>query len=322
MSTYKIKKSVPMLIVLILFGSMMIFSSSAIAGASTGLSLCIELVVPTLLPFFVLSNLLCLLGFPSYLGRSISPITIPLFGVSGDGMAAFILGITGGYPLGASAVSQMYTAENISRDDAHKLLLFCNNTGPAFIIGMAGISIFRSASIGLLLYVVHIVSALIIALLLCRNTNSARAPRLHISALPLSSAITLSMRRAIVSAAMISGFVIFFSMLTALLSDMGVFTAVTGFIYNHSPMSIGQCDAIVLGIVELSSGITALSGFEVSAGNLAVTAFILGFGGICVLFQTCAVLAETDLSMSYCVIGKILHGVLSAGMVYLVYSLV
>lgn len=319
MSTYRIKKAVPIVFTLLLFCSMMLYSAAALTGASYGLSLCLELIIPTLLPFFVLSNLLCSLGFPDYLGRSLSPITQAIFGVSGDGIAAFILGITGGYPLGASAVAQIYTSGSISRSDAKKLLIFCNNTGPAFIIGMAGISIFHSASVGLRLYVVHVISALIIGILLCRGSDGTGKISCNISALPLSSAITTSMRKAVISSAMISGFVIFFSMLAALLSDMGVLSAVTGVLYEHSSLSIGQCDALVLGIVELSSGITALAGFEVSPLNLAITAFILGFGGISVLFQTSAVLTDADLPMSYCVLGKILHGFVSGFLAYVMF---
>ena len=39
--------------------------------------------------------------------------------------------------------------------EAERLLAFCNNSGPAFILGVVGVGVFGSSRVGLLLYLAH-----------------------------------------------------------------------------------------------------------------------------------------------------------------------
>ncbi len=308
----KINRSIPLLITLTIFVSMAMFSSSAIEGAGVGLELCLRVIIPTLLPFFMLSNLLCSLGLPSYLNRLTEPFSRKLFGVGGNGMTAFLLAITGGYPLGASSVAEMYKSKIISKNEAVKLLRFCNNTGPAFIIGMAGAGIFHSPAVGIMLYIVHVFSAVLVGMILCKGEEKSTRQNITVSAMKISPAITYAMQRAVSSTAMISGFIIFFSMLTTVMQEMGVFTILVGFLTEKTGLSIGQSSSLVLGIMELGSGIANLDGLPADAENIALASFILGWGGISVHFQTAAVLADTDLHFGGSVFGKFIHGIFSA----------
>ncbi len=317
----KLNKALPLAIILSTFVSMAIFSASAISGASAGLELCLRVIIPSLLPFFVLSNLLCSLGLPSYLGRIAEPFSRQLFGVGGSGMTAFLLGITGGYPLGASSIADMYRAGELTKNEANKLLKFTNNSGPAFIIGMAGAGIFHSSGIGILLYIVHVFSAILVGILLCRGEKNSQAENFSVKAMKLSPAITAAMRKAVTSTAIISGFIIFFSMLTSILQDMGIFTLLVGILTEKTPFEVGQSSSFILGILELGSGIANLDGLPSDAENIALAAFILGWGGISVHFQTSAVLAETDLHCGGCVFGKFLHAIISAVVAYILASL-
>lgn len=314
MYTSKIKVALPLGFVLIIFLTMMLYSGAAVEGAKSGLDLCAQVIAPTLLPFFVLSNLLCALGLPGYLGRGAEGLFRRMFGVGGSGAAAFVLGLTSGYPLGASSVAELYRSGSVSKAEASKLLMFCNNTGPAFIIGMAGVGVFRSSAIGVLLFAIHAVAAAMVGCVLCRGeaVGSGKKTTSAISAMSLSPAITDSMLRAVKSTAIISGFVIFFSMLTALMCETGLFTLLTGFFCECTPMSIGQSESLIMGIMELGSGIASLGGLQSSPGNLALAAFILGWGGISVQFQTVAVLSQSGLKYGAGIFGKLLHGALSA----------
>ncbi|MGE4354241.1 MAG: nucleoside recognition domain-containing protein [Oscillospiraceae bacterium] len=316
MSVRKLKITLSLGVVLLIFAAMTMFSASALDGARYGLELCLQTIVPTLLPFFVLSNLLCSLGLPGYLGRWAEPFSRRLFGVGGEGITAFILGITGGYPLGASSVSDLYNSGSITKSEARKLLLFCNNSGPAFIIGMAGVGIFHSASAGVMLYIVHILAAAAVGAALCRGNTPNRRHFTAVSAMNLGPAITSAMWRAVRSTAAISGFVIFFSMLASLLQEIGLFSALAGFMCEHTLLGIGQSESLFLGVLELSSGIASLEGLMPNPGNLALAAFILGWGGISVHFQTAAVLSGTDLPVGQPVLGKLLHGIISAALAY------
>ena len=86
-------------------GALLVCSQAALESARAGLTLCAQMIVPSLLPFFILSSLLQQLGLPGLLGRLLSPVTQRLFGIGGAGASALLLGVTGGYPLGADAVA-------------------------------------------------------------------------------------------------------------------------------------------------------------------------------------------------------------------------
>ena len=114
----------------------------AIAGAKDGLALCFNVIVPSLFPFFVLSSLVVDLGLAAYLGRAMEGLMRPLFRVSGSCAAAVALGFIGGYPVGARTALQLYQQGLCSKTEAERLLAFCNNSGPAFILGVVGAGVF------------------------------------------------------------------------------------------------------------------------------------------------------------------------------------
>ena len=142
-------------------------ASLAAAGA---LSLCAKVIVPSLFPFFVCANLFCALHLTQPLERALSSVMQPVFGVPGSGAAALVVGLTGGYPSGAQTIAALYAAGSIDKKSAGRLLLFCNNCGPAFIFGVVGPAVFGSRLAGLLLYIVHCTSALLLGTLPRKKT--------------------------------------------------------------------------------------------------------------------------------------------------------
>jgi len=312
----KLRRLLPLGAVFTLLGALLVWSSAAVEGSKAGLLLCANVIVPTLLPFFVLSDLLCALGLPAALARRGAGVFRALFGVSGAGSAAFLLGLTGGYPLGAAAAADLRRSGGVSQREAQRLLLFCNNTGPAFILGMAGSGVFRSARAGLLLYLAHVLAAAALGMALSGRKRAPDAAPPSYRAVSLSAALPAAMQRAVKNAALISGFVIFFSMLAALLRESGLYTLLAGFLYGRTPLSLGQSEALIAGVLELGNGVAGLAGLAPEPGNLALCAFILGWGGLSVQFQTAAVLAGTDLRAAPGVWAKLLHGALSAVLAY------
>ncbi|MEI3101559.1 MAG: hypothetical protein V8T45_07145 [Oscillospiraceae bacterium] len=113
------------------------------------------------LPFFVLSGLLNRLGLPGFLGRLLAGAASRIYGISGAGASALFIGLTGGYPLGAAYIADMERSGAITAKEGERLLAFCNNSGPTFIIGAVGAGAFHSSAAGFFLYGIHILSALL-----------------------------------------------------------------------------------------------------------------------------------------------------------------
>lgn len=270
-------------------GLLLARSAEAAQAVRDGLTLCAGSVIPALFPFLAVSGLL------TALDAGASPALGPLarlLGCSQAGAQAFLLGLTGSYPVGARTVAQLYRRGGISRREAGRLLLFSNNCGPAFILGVAGLGCFGSLRAGVLLWGVHILAALVIALALPRRAaEPPERPGSVPPRPPLVPALIAAVRDAAGTMVYICGFVVFFLVLLRVLGR------VTGL--SHPVLS---------GAVELTQGILALPhtrrGFVWAAG-------LLGWGGLSVHGQSAAVLSGTDLPMGPYLAAKAAHAAVS-----------
>lgn len=285
--------------------------AEAIESARYALTLCAELVVPSLLPFFIASALLIRLGVPRRLGRLLAPLAQRLWGVSGAGAAAFFTGVCGGYPLGAQTVAELYTTGQISKKEAERLLRFCNNSGPSFLVGVIGSGVFSSRGAGLLLYGVHVLSALLVGVLF-RGKETAPSPPVSAEEPPLSEALVASVRQAVAAILSVCGFVVCFCVLSGLLDTLGVWNASSQLLSRTTGIDPRDIRALLIGLLELSSGVGVLRTLPASSGRFVLAAFLCGWGGLSVHFQTMAVLAETDLDGGAHFIGRLLSAALSA----------
>ena len=130
---------------------LVLFSRTNLSAAKNGLILWATAVVPSLFPFFVATEMLSYTNVISYLGKWLTPIMRPLFGVPGEAAFAFIMGLISGYPVGAKIVSNFIEQGVCNKEEAEGMLAFTNNSGPLFIIGTVGITLFGNTTIGVLL---------------------------------------------------------------------------------------------------------------------------------------------------------------------------
>ena len=289
--------------------------AEAIESARYGLSLCAELIVPSLLPFFAASSLLIRLRVPVSLGHLLAPAARRLWGVSGAGASAFLSGICGGYPLGAQTVAEMYGEGLLSKDESERLLGFCNNSGPSFLIGVIGTGAIGSR-------VAAIAQAFGCNVIAYSRTkkdlpgvskrNAPLSPLRPVEAPPFSSALVDSVRQAVSAVLSVCGFVICFCVFSGLLDALGVFRAAASLIAGISSSEEAAVRVFLVGMLELGSGIGQMRALSPSLPLFALAAFLAGWGGLSVQFQTAAVLGETELSLRRHRIGRLLSGILSA----------
>jgi len=293
-----------------LFGLFLLRSAPAREGAYTGLRLWGELLVPSLLPFFAAAGWLSRLGFTDALGRRLAPALGPWLGLSGGGCGVFLLGLSGGYPLGAASAAEAADAGRISRKEAEHLLRFCDNTGPAFAVGALGAGVFGSAGWGLLLWVVHALAAVLLGRLFRRTAAEPGPAAVSVPSLAPGAALTAAVRAAVEALVSIGGNVVFFSALLAAVFSLGFPDRLLPPAGDSAPFF----RALFTGALELSSGMAAMAGMPLSPGSLALGSFLLGWGGLCVHLQAGAV--APGLNIRGRLGGKLLHGVLSAAITY------
>lgn len=292
-------------------------SAQAVAACRSALSLCSELIIPRLFPFFVLSGLLNALGLPQMLGSVFKKSAERLFKVSGVGFSAFFMGICGGYPLGAASIADMMDRGIISDREAERLLIFCNNTGPAFIIGALGGGVFKSAKVGLLLYIIHIISALICGLLLAGEERLSSSLPLCSRPVSFPKALTVSVQKAVINMLNVCGFIVSFGIFLGLLEAGGLLPALCTFLSERTGFSPQYISALFKGSIELGSGIAAMQGLPFTPRLYALAAFILGFGSLSVHFQTMALFADKNIKCAPHLMGRILSATIAAIFAYI-----
>lgn len=301
----KIKRGIVAVCSAWLILNMLIWPDESVEAAKNALLLCANVLVPSLFPFFVFSALLIKTGVTRLITKPMSKIMTPLFGVSGSGALCFILGIVSGYPMGAACVCEMYETKSISKQDAEKLLAFCNNSGPLFIIGAFGSGMYMSHHIGVMVYLIHIVSSVIIGIALGaigRKKEHKSSDNVMISCsgpigITIKEAVTTSVNNMLV----VCGFTVVFSLV---INSLGCFGREVG--------------VFLAPVLEISSGLHMISTSSLPlAHKIALSAAALGFSGISVHLQVASFVSKTNLSMKKYFVSKTIHAVLSFVFVYI-----
>lgn len=299
--------------------ALVVWPQESMGAAKTGLQLCYNVIIPSLFPFFVLSSLVVDLGLAGYVGRAMERIMRPLFNVPGSCASAVALGFIGGYPVGARTAISLYEKGMCTKTEAERLLAFCNNSGPAFILGVVGAGIFSDSRVGILLYLAHAAASLCVGMLFRfykRNERGKEAgERLSFQTQRLSVAFTGSVKNSFMSTLNICAFVVFFTVVIQMLIVSGVLPVLSGWLSALlSPLGLTEQwgERLLTGILEISSGVWSLSGEGSLSGRLSMAAFMLGWAGISVHCQVLSFLGGSGLAVRTYLIGKMLHGGLSA----------
>ena len=242
------KKLFQALALLAAFVLLIALPQAAADGVRSALTLCGRVILPSLFPFFVCSNLFLLLGFSTRFSARFGGAAAKLLRLPPAAGSAFLLGLLGGYPAGAQAAGTLYARGELSGLDAERALAVCNQAGPSFIFGVLGGAVFKSAAAGAFLYAVQIVSAVLV----CRLTAKKQyAPAKAVAKPPqpesFAAAFSESVRRAGMSAIQICMFITVFSVLSCY------------FLLAAGRFLPPEALPLVLGSLELSAGCASLA---------------------------------------------------------------
>lgn len=272
--------------------ALLIWPQGAATGVSRGLSVCGTVIIPSLFPFLVLTGVFIRSGLAGRVGRRLDRVIRFLFGLPGCCGAAVLVGAIGGYPAGAAAVRDLLRGGEITEAQAKKLLRFCVNGGPAFLIGTVGAGLLGSAWKGVVLYIAHLLASLLIGLT-GRGIDTGeemRQPPVS-RRLPLMKTLVESVESACASLLSMCGFVVLFAAMLTLSDVSGLTAIITGVL--SFPFTAVELDAM-----SLTSLFTAV--WEVSCGCVAVAGS--GLRGIFLFFLLGAALGWGGVSV-HCQIG-------------------
>ena len=184
------------------------------------------------------------------------------------------------------------------------MLAFCTNSGPLFILGAVGVGMFHSQKIGILLYISHVLAALLTGFLFrfyrhSKTTEQPAAKQISLASESISSCICGSIKNAVVNILSVCGFIVAFSVFIRVMTN--------GIFQDASLLSAG-----VGGFFEVTRGCLDASSLSASLSQrLLLCAAMMGFAGMCVHFQVIGIISKTDLSLRPYILGKIMCAALS-----------
>lgn len=266
---------------------LLLCSATAKQAAAESLRLCGTALLPSLLPFAVLSQLFVRTGADRACARLLKK-PLALLGLPEGACAPMLTGLVGGFPVGLLTLKTAVDQGALRREDAIKVSRICNQAGPAFLLGATGLSLFGSLRVGLLLWAVQLLSMLATALFyrtFSRRAGSSlpaastpgedkdiggqRSARPAAQPAQLAAALPDAVRSTGASLLQVCIYVIFFGTLSGLLQTLPLPSVAT---------------ALCSGALELCGGLFTLAPFARKA-RFVLASMLLGWGGLCVHFQ-------------------------------------
>ncbi len=265
---------------------------------------CSAVVIPSLFPGFVLSDML--IGFSSEHGGRADGLFFRIFRLPAACFRCWLIGLLAGFPAAADCASHMVLAGSITKSDGERCLAFTNNPGIVFVVCAVGSGLFGSFCVGLYLWTVQTLAALLVGILMANpNRKKASAPTGSPGAIPLSRIFPKAVVSSVSAVLNICGFIIFFRVL------IGVLT---------SAVPLDPIKTLLSGLLEMTCGISTFR--EFSYFSAIMTSVMLGWSGFSVHFQILNVISVADLSPKFYFPGKVLQALFAAGISAVSYPLI
>lgn len=322
--------------VTLMAASLISFPQESFDASIRGLNMWWEIVFPSLLPFFIVSEMLIGFGVVRFIGVLLEPLMRPLFKVPGVGGFVWAMGMASGYPSGAKLTARLRQEGQITKIEAERLVSFTNSSNPLFIFGAVSVGFFYNAQLGVILALAHYLGNISVGLVMRfygkseESQEKGKTAKLSIrdafAALhrtrikdnrPIGKLLGDAVMSSIQTLLMIGGFIILFSVINKLLFHLNI----TAFLAQFIQLALGM-----LGMTEMLS-MPYISGlFEITLGSqmtsqvqeatlmqqAVITSFILAFSGFSVQAQVASILAQTDIRFQPFFFARILHGFFAA----------
>ncbi len=292
----------------------------AFTGAKNGLLLWGLVVLPTLLPFMICSQVIVGIQAAPLLVRPLMPFFRRILGLSDEGGYILLSGLLCGYPMGAKTCGEFLRQEKISKQEAEYLLAISNHPSPMFLLGYVMSQLKLVEGLAHPVSVWQVLVSLYLPILPLaifarkayklkpkRNSFTPRSS-FHSSKEPFPQAFSFdeAMMSCVETMVRIGGYIMLFSIL-----------AVYG---ARLPLKNSFIRCFFLGAIEITTGIQAIASSVkgVSAAFLILAS--AAFGGFSGIFQTKSVIDRpwssakkpdsgvlNSLSIRHYVLWKLLH---------------
>jgi len=332
-----------LIIILILTTFMIINPQETVTAAGMGFKLWFSILLPALLPFFIVAELMVSLGFVNFLGVILEPVMRPIFRLPGCSSLVVVMGFTSGFPIGAILSRKLYDENLLTADEAERLVSFTNNCSPLFILGAVGVGMFASPLAGYLLAFSHYLSNILVGIIwrfrgssqimsTFRREHSllqeaCQAFWQHQNTRGIGALLGDAIKNSLNNILAIAGFVIIFSVLTRMLSVWGIMDGIASLLtYLFKAFSLPYPVAYGLGMgmfeITLGTRTVVLATQADFLYKLAAVSIILAFSGFSIITQVMSIMAGTAVRLSFYMLSRLIQIMLSLVITLLTYKMI
>lgn len=322
--------------------AMIQYPKESFDSAVTGLNLWWNIVFPSLLPFFILSEILMGSGVVHFIGVLLEPLMRPVFNVPGVGAFAMSMGLASGYPMDAVITCKFRKNQLCSAVEAERLLSFTNTADPLFMFGAVAVGMFAMPELGAIIALAHYLSSFLVGIIFrfhgrgrdevvksettVRGNILLRAFRALYNARvqdnrPIGQLLGDSVKSSINTILLIGGFIILFSVFLRIISIIGLTDLLTLFFtgcLHFFGITTTLAPALVSGLFELDIGSMVASQTEAPLiEKVAIASAIIAWSGLSVHGQVASIVIESGIRMTPYMVARLLHAILAAVMTYI-----
>ena len=295
--------------------TLVLFPDRYLALTAEGIKVWAITVVPSLLPFFFLTALLTKTDCVRAFSLKAEKIGDFLYGSGGLSVFLQITSFLSGYPIGAKMICELQKSGAITSLQAEKSAIVSSTSGPLFIVGGIGVSLFLNRRVGAIILVSHLLSSVLIGIIFKKFNKGAAA--LPVSAEKTQNALYESIYSSVISVLMVGGFIAVFYTLANVFFDMGLLAPVTALLQTILSKPVAKGFAI--GLIECTTGIKQIAQTGISASNVSLSCALVTFGGLSVWCQSIIYLRQAGARIRVFAFSKTVQAVVSYFLCLLLY---
>ncbi|WP_029420344.1 sporulation integral membrane protein YlbJ [Alicyclobacillus macrosporangiidus] len=326
------------LAVVIFCVALVVYPKPGFEAGIAGLRVFWDVVFPSLLPFFILSELMLGLGVVHGLGILLEPLMRPLFSVPGIGAFALSMGLAAGYPMDAVITARFRESGMCTRIEGERLLAFTNTADPLFMISAVAVGMFKSPELGILIAVAHYISAFVVGVSFkFWGRGKGESPKaetkaqgnIFIRALreipraraedgrPFGKLLREAVTESMMTLFMICGFIVFFAVMIEILHLSGILALLglpVAAVYHLLGVHSSLVNPTLAGLLEIDIGSAQAAAVSNAPllQRVAIVSGIVAWSGLAVHAQVASVITNTDIRMFPYFLARFAHGVLAA----------
>lgn len=321
-----------------------LYPEAAFEASLEGLMLWFEVVLPALLPFFTMAEILMGLGVIHFVGVLLEPLMRPVFRIPGVGGFAVAMGLASGYPLGAKISGEIRRSGLCTREEGERLVSFANTADPLFMIGAVAVGMFGLVQLGVVIAVAHYIAAVLVGFAMryhaggrMKETEPSRARRPIFAKAcdalvearrkdgrPFGELFSDAVRESFRSMLFVGGCIMMFSVLIRILTDTGALEAVAvgaGSFLPFLGLDPNLAPSLIKGAFEITIGAREASLAQASLLQRTIAASaVIGWSGFSVHAQVAAMLHGTDLRIRPYLLARLSHGALAAVLTWILWE--